>query len=110
MTIGQIARLAAASIVAATVATTSAHALFEPRIEDFEDTVREELTELGISQDDVVTLRVYPHYNRRDIVDRATGWVRIAQCPEGWIVVNMSAYAQVTYAYVHGQCNAVNLP
>lgn len=109
MTIGRIIRILAASIIGTTLLTTSASAVFSPRIEDFEDTVRAELSEIGISESDVVTLRVYPHYDRRNLVDRATGWVRIEQCPEGWIVVNMSAFATVTYTYTHGQCEVPGL-
>jgi len=109
MTIGRTTRIIAASILGTALFSTTASAVFSPRIEDFEDTVRTELSEIGISESDVVTLRVYPHYDRRNIVDRAAGWVRIQQCPEGWIVVNMSAFATVTYAYTHGQCDIPGL-
>lgn len=109
MTIGRLIRIFAASLVGVFLLTSSANAIFSPRIEDFEDTVRAELADLGISESDVVVLRVYPHYDRRNQVDRATGWVRLAQCPEGWVVVRMSAFATVTYSYIHGQCEIAGL-
>ncbi|MEM7444482.1 MAG: hypothetical protein AAF414_14260 [Pseudomonadota bacterium] len=109
MTLGRFFRISAAAIIGSAILTTSASALFSPRIEDFEEAVIEELAEYGISQADVVGLRVYPHYDRRDQIDRATGWVHIEQCPEGQIVVELSAFATVTYAYTRGQCEVPGL-
>ena len=109
MTLARIGRLLAVTILGSVFLSTTASALFSPRIEDFEETVLEELAELGISDSEIVDLRVYPHYDRRDVVDRAIGWVRIRECPEGWIVVNMSAFATVTYTYTHGNCQVAGL-
>jgi ABC-type transporter lipoprotein component MlaA len=109
MTIGRTIRIFAATFIGAALISASASALFSPRIEDFEDTVRAELEQYGIGESDVLELNVYPHYNRRDQVDRATGWVQVAQCPDAWIVVNMSAFATVTQAYTRGQCNIPGL-
>ena len=109
MTLARIGRLLAVTILGSVFLSTSASALFSPRIEDFEETVVEELAAIGISDTEIVDLRVYPHYDRRNLVDRATGWVRIDDCPEGWIVVNMSAFATVTYTYTHGNCQVPGL-
>lgn len=109
MTFGRLIHGFAITFVGVFFLVASANAQFSPRIEDFEETVWAELANLSISQSDVVDLRVYPHFDRRNLVNRATGWVRLQQCPEGWIVVRMSAFATVTYTYVHGECEVIGL-
>ncbi|MEM7444479.1 MAG: hypothetical protein AAF414_14245 [Pseudomonadota bacterium] len=70
----------------------------------YERGVQDQLSALGIAEDDVIEVSVYPYPDPRDQFGGAQAWVKVEQCPEGSIVVVLSRTGQATYAYGRDGC------
>ena len=75
----------------------------------YEQNVVERLAALGIEPDQIIDLNIYPQRDPNDQFGGAQAWVRVEQCPEGWIVMRLGRLGNVTYTYTRDGCMLAGL-
>lgn len=91
--------MAVTAISVALVAPTQANAQFR-----YEQGVQDRLALLGISPEQVIEINIYPFPDPNDQFGGARAWVKVDQCPDGWIVMNLGRTGHATYAYTRNVC------
>jgi len=69
-----------------------------------ESNVYQALAEVGIGPDQVNEINIYSEEGNDGRARSSTAWVRVAQCPEGWVVATMSRSGTVTQVYTRDGC------
>ena len=103
---GRTGRLIASFCMAIAVALTAQAASAQSRSERG---VYDRLAQYGITPDQVVELNIYPRRDGNDRVQRSEAWVRVEQCPQGWVVMTVGRTGVVTYAYTRDGCSIPGL-
>ena len=101
MIIGRIGRSFAHLCIVLAVALAVQTAFAQSRSERG---VYERLAQYGITPDQVVELNIYPRRDNNDRVQGAEAWVRVEQCPQGWVVMTLGRTGHATYAYTRDGC------
>lgn len=105
MMIGTIARsISLAMLCAALLVPLSANAQNRS-----ERGVYDRLATVGITPEQVTDLRIYPRRDGNDRVQGSEAWVRVEQCPVGWVVITLGRTGQATYAYTRDGCEIPGL-
>ncbi|MEM7444480.1 MAG: hypothetical protein AAF414_14250 [Pseudomonadota bacterium] len=67
--------------------------------------IYDRLAEIGITRDQVIEINTYPQTDGSDGRSRgSTAWIKVAQCPEGSIVMDVGRTGVVTSAWTSGNC------
>ena len=103
---GRISQCFTHLIVALTVALAAHTAFAQSRSERG---VYERLAQYGITPDQVTELNIYPRRDNNDRAQGAEAWVRVEQCPQGWVVMTVGRTGHVTYAYTRDGCSIPGL-
>lgn len=77
-----------------------------------EDQVKQALTETGVGQDKVQSVKVVrrPGGARSPKIFSLDAWVRLNSCSKGALVVNMTKYCMVQDVYTTGDCRVEQVP
>ncbi|MEO1226131.1 MAG: hypothetical protein AAFX92_18065 [Pseudomonadota bacterium] len=70
----------------------------------YEQGVEDELRRLGIEPAQVVDVNIYPYPDPQDQFGGAQAWIKLEQCPEGWLVMSLGRTGAATYAYTRDGC------
>jgi hypothetical protein len=70
----------------------------------YEEGVYDRLAQLGIGPEDVTELNVYPFPDPNDQFGGARAWVKVDQCPEGWVVMTLGRTGHATFARTRDGC------
>lgn len=89
------------AMFAATVMAMPAQASGQFR---YEQGVEDELRRIGIAPAEVVDVNIYPYPDPRDQFGGAQAWIKVEQCPEGWLVMSLGRTGAATYAYTRDGC------
>ena len=106
MIIGRMRQSAIHLCVALAVALAAQTAFAQSRSERG---VYDRLAQYGITPDQVVELNIYPRRDNNDRTQGAEAWVRVEQCPQGWVVMTVGRTGHVTYAYTRDGCSIPGL-
>ena len=74
-----------------------------------EQGVYDRLAQIGITPDQVTELNVYPQRDNNDRVRNSLAWIRVQQCPVGWVVMRVGRTGTVTHAYTRDGCEIPGL-
>lgn len=69
-----------------------------------EDNVYAALAEAGIGPDQISEINIYSQEGSDGRARSSQAWVRVEQCPEGWVVASMSRTGTVTQVYTRDGC------
>ena len=69
-----------------------------------EDNVYQALAERGIGRDQVSELNIYSNEGTDGRARSSTAWIRVDQCPQGWVVASLSRSGNVTQVYTRDGC------
>jgi len=70
----------------------------------YEQGVQDQLARLGIGPDQVLQVDIYPFPDPNDQFGGARAWVKVEQCPDGWIVMTLGRTGHATFAYTRNGC------
>ena len=74
-----------------------------------EDAVNAKLAEIGISPDQVSEINIYSQEGSDGRTRTSQAWIRVDQCPQGWLVMTMNRSGTVTQAYTRDGCEIPGL-
>jgi len=74
-----------------------------------EDNVYQALAERGIARDQVSEMNIYSNEGSDGRARSSTAWIRVDQCPQGWVVASLSRSGNVTQVYTRDGCEIPGL-
>lgn len=74
-----------------------------------EDNVYQALAERGIQRDQVSEINIYANEGSDGRARSSTAWIRVDQCPQGWVVASLSRSGNVTQVYTRDGCEIPGL-
>ena len=74
-----------------------------------EQGVYDRLAQVGITPDQVTEINIYPRRDSNDRLRNSQAWVRVEQCPVGWVVMTVQRAGNVTHAYTRDGCEIPGL-
>jgi len=79
---------------------------------DYDGIVRAELAKASIEDADVTSVAIEPYNDERRearVTTRVDGWVRLASCERGALVVSMAPDGRVIDVFTRGGCNVAGV-
>ena len=74
-----------------------------------QDNVYQALAERGIAREDVSEMNIYSNEGTDGRARSSTAWIRVDQCPQGWVVASLSRSGSVTQVYTRDGCEIPGL-
>ena len=72
--------------------------------------ILDRLAEIGIGPEQVVEINVYAQNESSEGRSRgSTAWIKVEQCPNGFVVMDVGRTGTVTSAWTHGDCDIPEL-